>query len=309
MGSEWSVKFDREGEPGKEINMDKHFQWGGYDIYIPAAYVCAEGLVLDLCTEIDREVERRFLEKWVPRIREGLSKQESQQLQRENPLAFHFYCDLWINGEQLKNWHGSSSHWIPQELRPEEEHSHGGAEDYLDHYGLEKERVWVFQRIYYGWTDGVCEFQSIKAQLRSGYREFPGECFQMPEIGASIVIPNPLTGQSHTLTVEDVQRQSVSIPERFAEYDMPSEATAMIFRLEPDIPSAEFQLKDTQERDQARKKDGTPYNSGTVGLMLRMPNDGTHVAVSSMRFKAPETVIWEPVFRKKTAEDVTVTLL
>ena len=141
------------------------------------------------------------------------------------------------------------------------------------------------------------------------HQDFVGEPFSMPAVGGKADILNPQTGATYTLTVREIQRESITIPERFAEYEMPSEATVMVYTLEPDLPHELFQLMDAQEADQARKKDGSTYNAGSVGMMLRLPKDGSHAAVSSMRFTAPETVQWEPVFRAKTVEDIAVELL
>lgn len=309
MKNEWCVKFSRESKPGRELAIGKRFQWGGKLRYIPSVYICDEGLVLDICTEIERETVQRFLERWEPRIEHGLSKQEQRQLRQEQPLTRDFNCHIFVNGEQIKNWHGSGYYWFPESLRPKTESFHDRTEGYLEHYGLDMEKVWSFQRTYYDWPDGPQEVHSLNGLLYMDHQDFVGEPFSMPAVGGKADILNPQTGATYTLTVREIQRESITIPERFAEYEMPSEATVMVYTLEPDLPHELFQLMDAQEADQARKKDGSTYNAGSVGMMLRLPKDGSHAAVSSMRFTAPETVQWEPVFRAKTVEDIAVELL
>lgn len=275
-----------------------------------SAYLCEEGLVIDFAQEISREAEQCFLEKWVPRMERGLSRREERQLRQENPLNDWHRCSVRVNGEQIKSQHSSGSFWIPPDLRPEIEPCDDKMEARLEHYALDSDKVWIFRRVYCDWVQGKPEaIASLEATLIGEYVEVCADSFAMPQAGESVTVINPLTEQAHILTVTDIQKESITIPERFGEYEMPAEATVMCFTLTPNLKWEAFQLKDTQEKDQARKKDGTPYNGGSVDMMLRMPRDGTRVAVSSMRFTAPDRVEWEPVFREKRVEDLVLELL
>lgn len=309
MNNEWEVKFDRNGEPGREIALKKWIRWGEKRIYAPSVYACDEGFVLELCTQIDRESLGSFFAKWDPRVEKGLNRQEQRQIRRENPLNPDLRCHILVNGVLVQNWHTNGSSWIPEDIRPKMEVYHDRTEARLAHYGLDRKAAWSFQRFFYSWPQGKQEIESLSAKLYMDPQEFGGEPFSMPGVGKSLELRNPITGLFHTLTVVNVQSESITIPERFAEYEMPAEAAIMVYRLDPDLTHEQFQLKDTQEADQALKKDGMPYNAGCVGMMLRLPKDGTHAAASSMRFKAPETVLWEPIFREKKLEDITVELL
>lgn len=309
MEREWIVRFARDGKAGREAPIEKQIQWGNKALYIPACYVCEEGLILDICVEADRGAVRQFLEKWEPRIEKGLSRQEQRLLRREQPMNIDFRCHILINGEQAKNWHSSKSFWLPEGLRPKSEPYEDRAGDYLEHYGLDAEKPWIFQRFFYDWPNGPQEDLSLEGRLSAEYQEFAAAPFAMPQVGEKTEIQNPHTGQLHILTVEAIRQEAVTIPEHFAEYEMPQEATVMIYRLEPDLSMVEFQLKDTQEQDQARRKDGSPYHAGSVGMILRLPKDGSHAAASSMRFQAPDTVLWEPIFKAKILEDITVKIL
>lgn len=307
---DWAVCHDRNGEPGQEIVLSKSFHWGGKHHKALSAYVCEEGLVLDFCTEIPVEEEKRFLEKWEHRIQRGLTRQEAALLRQENPLNTWHQCCVCINGVQVKNQHASGNYWIPQSIQSETESYSNQTEPYLLHYGLSSQCIWSFRRVVCDWPEGMPDaLTALEVKLISEPAEVHGAPFWMPAEGECRSIQNPVTYQEHLLTVVGIQKESITIPERFADYEMPTQATLMQYTLTPDLGREEFQLRDCREQDQARGQDGKPYHAGAVGMMLRIPKDGTHIACSSMRFSAPDTVEWEPVFRTKNQEDVMLSLL
>ena len=53
----WQVTFEgtfwgAHGKPGKELRLGASFSWAGDEWLVPAAYVCREGIVLDLCKRV-----------------------------------------------------------------------------------------------------------------------------------------------------------------------------------------------------------------------------------------------------------------
>lgn len=230
-------------------------------------------------------------------------------LRQENPLNTWHQCQVWVNGEQIKNQHASGFYWVPQDLQPEEERCENSCMDHLEHYGLEKEKVWSFRRVFCCWDKAPETISSLTVKLMAETLERSGTPFPMPTVGQQIPVEHPLTKQPHLLTVLDIQKETITIPENMAAYEMPSQATRMHYRMEPNLDWTEFYLTDCQPQDQARRKDGTPYNGGSIGMMLRIPRDGTHMAVSSMRFSAPEEVLWQPVARWKRDRDIVINLM
>lgn len=45
MKNSWEVSFRRGGLPGKEMPIEKSFQWGGRTVLALSAYLCEEGIV------------------------------------------------------------------------------------------------------------------------------------------------------------------------------------------------------------------------------------------------------------------------
>lgn len=106
---EWTVSFDGgfwggDGKPGKEVPIGKYFSWGSEKWYIPAAYICDEGLVLDYCMEADPAVVKAFIDKWdlLNEDRNHYSQKQREQMEREHPLNANFYGKVTCNWESLK---------------------------------------------------------------------------------------------------------------------------------------------------------------------------------------------------------------
>lgn len=76
---EWKVYFAGgfnschrgHDKPGAEIPVNARFTWGGRVWHVPAVYSCGQGLVVDLCAEVEPAALRSFMEKWQPRMEEG----------------------------------------------------------------------------------------------------------------------------------------------------------------------------------------------------------------------------------------------
>ena len=53
----WAVTFEGGfwgvyGKPGKELSLGKTFFWAGDEWLVPAAYICKEGIVLDIVKRV-----------------------------------------------------------------------------------------------------------------------------------------------------------------------------------------------------------------------------------------------------------------
>ena len=65
----WQVTFEgnfwgAHGKPGKELQLGAAFSWAGDEWLVPAAYVCKEGMVLDIIKHVPVEKLFSFREKW-----------------------------------------------------------------------------------------------------------------------------------------------------------------------------------------------------------------------------------------------------
>lgn len=82
-------RTDGEGPAGEELPLHQEFDWAGRHWVLPALYRCEEGLVLDLCMEIDPEELRRFAEKWDLQMDEAEQPEEeaTNAASEQEPIA------------------------------------------------------------------------------------------------------------------------------------------------------------------------------------------------------------------------------
>lgn len=311
---EWNARFEENSRDGREVSIGKTFRWGEMDILVPAVYVCDEGLIVDLCIEVDRGIQRAFLEKWRPLFeREARghmpTNDELCRFEWENPMDRLFGKEVTANGVKLRHLRGNGMQWIPEDLIPIM-HDPIEIKPFMVHYGLSPERVWQFSRNLYLWEEAAPqELRSLQLHLSQTLRTCPGTVFPMPEVGGQVAIENPITGGSHILTVTDIQQESIRHGER-ENYRFPEKCTVMTYTLEPDLPRKDFFLRDTREDDRPIRTGRGSTIGAAVGVIVTnpaLPKD--RCAPSALHFEHVDTVIWQAAFRVKTLEDISVKLL
>lgn len=321
METNWIVTYSGgfwapHGSVGTPIAIEKHLTWGENHFYVPAAYLSEEGLVLDICAEIEREDIRAFLDKWYSHLTQPLELPHNlrEQIEQENPMAKDYYANVSVNGQPLSRDRACGIGWVPPELLPDEK-INDHAEVVLRHYGLNPAQGWSFRRVSLKWTvEKPPKIDSLTLTLSQRPRSIPGKPFEMPAIGESVEIIHPLRRETYTLTVREVSREQVS--DRLARPGLPEHALFMSCTLSPDLDCEHFQIRDTVE-DERSKQQEQAASIGIIGgadgptaiAFLTPQQPHLHCAVSSMRYAPPKTVVWQPVFREKTAEDLTVELI
>ena len=119
----WGCRRERTDKtPGNELRIEKEFAWSGRSWRIPAVYICREGIVMDFCVRIPAKEIEAFFRKWKPDAEEaGLSEEEQERRERDNPLSGDVCADLWIDGEKADRWSGCGVSFVPPELLGEDE--------------------------------------------------------------------------------------------------------------------------------------------------------------------------------------------
>lgn len=352
---EWKVYFDNgfnsrhfgHDRPGKEIPVNKTFPWSGKLWHIPAAYACGKGLVVDLCMEVDTAGLRSFMEKWWPHGEEEgreLTPEEQEQQDAENPMKMDFTPRLTVNGRELGGWSGAGSSWMPASCRPEGERGEYNRQDwenlwFMEHYGLDSERGWMFYRYSFPWaTKTKPAVKTVSLALKQDPVSRPGPRFTVSGAGDSVAFTLPVTGERHTLRVAEYEAREVDMSGLGGEWDYPTHCTAMSYTVEPELPRQSLAVRDCAQGDAPRPKppeelaaldaiggaDGPAACSvgiigGSDGPTVMIMAHGKDPAVcegprlyttcSALRFERPEQIEWRMVFHQKTAEDITVELL
>ena len=299
---EWAVRFAPRSKPGRELRLDARFHWAGREWLVPSAYVCAQGLVLDICTRIEPSEVRAFYGKWGTEERD-FSPAEQRQLEAENPYNFEIAPKVVLNGKPLSMKHGGGTGWIPGR-----DGNSGFAHGFIGHYGLDASFGWKFQRCGFAWAARRAPelIDSLALTLDDIPADVPGEPFTVNTAGDKLTLSNPETGTEHTLTVLEYGPETSDV-DGDDECEYPAQYVSMRFSLSPDCC---IEVVDTKDGDQPRPKrtaDGDVAR--TYVYMLRPgPGDGK-TALSSAHFEPPESVSWLPVFKIKRYEPITITLI
>lgn len=250
----WRVCFEggfstQRGRAGAELPLGARFSWAGRQWLVPAAYLCAKGLVLDLCMRVEAEAMRAFAEKW------GLcaenddaarfSPEERAQIELENPLCINVRPRLTANGKPLSACRGYAGVYWPE----------GGACDAEEaavaaHYGLDAEAAWLVMRHCFPWNGRrPSALRTLTLELRAEPAAVPGPRFTVRAPGETAALTLP-DGSACTLRVVSLEPQTLpmSAP-KAARWFYPRYFTCMTYTLSPE-PAGRFTLTDCAEADQ-----------------------------------------------------------
>lgn len=330
----WKVSYaggfwSNDGDAGDEVAVNKTFDWGEERWHIPSVYLFPEGLVIDFCMEAEPEPVRAFYAKWEPILENAdyVNRELRQQIEAEHPLDFRMQAQVMVNGEALRADRGSGMFWIPAgcssmaENRPE-------TEAILAYYGLNPAHAWAFSRQSFRWKD-ICpeEIDTLQVKLERRPVEVPGAHFRTSGAGDRVSFLHPLTGAEHTLTVREYEAGEMDA-KHFQNEDMeyPTHYAGMFYTIYPELPQKECSVQDCSEGDAARRKQSASAQGtvgASVGVIGMIRNDGDtapmqhpdgtkavpRVVCSALHFEPVTEVEWQLVFRKRTHEDLTVTVI
>lgn len=331
--SPWKVWFeggfwDRtgQGRPGIEMPIQRWFDWNGQAIYVPSAYSCAKGLVVDICVEVSAGEIHAFVEKWnLSPENDGseLTDEKCMLAETENPLYIPFSPEVMMNGRMLRSYCGCGLSWNPCIAEGNDPQTQG----ILEHYALDPACGWVISRYSFLWSRSRRpQVQALSLTLRADMVAFPGTKFRVLFAGERVAFIHPKTGQQHYLTVQEYERQQIPA-EGFSDesFEYPSHYIAMSYTVSPDLPKGAISLADCVQGDRPRKKRKDTYEPETIADMaigIICGADGPtaifvagqghnelHAACSSLHFSDEYDAEWQIIFHEKTRPDITTELL
>lgn len=314
---------------GVEISVEKSFVWKDAVWHVPAVYVCKAGLVVDFCIEIEPNRIRQFVKKVEKFGFEdtGLSPEEREALENENPLHIEFRSKVNVNGKEYGFKKGYTLSWIPQSCRTEEMGvgEKEEVQELIAHYALDAERGWVICRHSFPWNykrKPVIKKLSIMLEPRK--TAITALKFKMPEVGDKISVKHPKSGVEHVITIEKIEPQTVKHSGVFQEeWEYPDNFLMMSYTVTPDLSDSEFRITDCRQSDEPRRKRAADGISGAcsigiiggasgptaVFLSVKKPAEDLHAACSALRFEPAEEVEWKAVFHVKRCEDIELCLI
>ncbi len=315
MKNDWKVFYQADfwrhrgrDHAGRALPIEKRFDWCGEDWYVPAAYVCTQGVVLDLLLRVPQERFAAFAEKWSltpERGCEEFSEEEVETIDRENPLSQDFSARLTLNGGAVSSERSCAVSYVPKlaEDKP--------ALRLLAHYGFDMDCCWAIHRLFF--PQKRREIQTLSLHLAAQPEWLTGPHFTA-EAGKPVVLTHPATGAVYTLTPQRIEAETLELPPQGPEF--PRHLVRMDYTLSPELPGDALRLRDTAPADPARRRDA---NGGIIGgadgptaifIGCHSEEERIHTAFSSPHFapqKAP--VEWRTSFRVMRKPDCTVALL
>ena len=299
----WAVYFGApDGEPGKILELDTHFEAFGWSWRALAIYVCHEGLVLHLAQEVPSEDFSAFMRRHGLSFegeRRNYSVAERLCIDAYNPMSLPIDASLTINGVEFASSGVSSTSWI----------SLSGANNhpnrFMEHYGLNPDRCWCCRTLRFP-ASGIRreEIHTLNMRLEPKPAELPGEPFKA-KAGETIVLSHPDSGEKYSLLVEQVRAECLEIADN-EEFEYPKNCIVMRYTLTPETDS--LSLRDVSAGDSARRRGGG-RGCSAVSVIFASNNNGCgYNASSSLYFVPPAAVEWLPVWRVKRGKSLEVRL-
>ena len=309
----WKVYFEgslwghhQRDHAGREIRVDRVFQWGGRQWMVPAIYVCARGLVMDLCVSASCEAMKAFVEKWSPFEKSGdISEEIRPEIEREHPLRMDVHAELVCNGRRLSKDHASGSAWMPEVCFPEGYRNGEQEKTFVAHYGLDRERAWAFRRIMFPWNNrrGRWEIFSLKLELSEDPVEFSGPSFGKD--AEKVTFSHPFTEKEYTLTV--IAEQEEEVPSRcFSGEDMeyPRKCLTLRYRVEPPAENVSVRWCGRGDSPRGKTKDRyAPMATCSAVFIMNTRNGDEKSAASALYFELPTQRAWRVTVQEKLVAD------
>ena len=303
-GSLWGHR--KRDHAGRELRIHRTFLWGGREWYVPAVYVCARGLVMDLCVSAEAEAMKAFVEKWLPYEKQrDIPEEVREEMERERPLRMDLRAELHCNGRLLREAHASGSGWVPESCAWEGYQNEDAACRFVSHYGLDREKAWGFRRVMFPWDTkrGQREISSLTVKLQEHPVTFSGPCFESQE--GKVTFQHPFSGKEYTLTV--LEKKEDALPESaFQREDMEYPRKCVALRYTVDPPHAGVQVRWRGKGDRPREKAPSPHGpraSNSAGVVILRRDGDAPTAVSALYFTLPEKRQWRIVVQEKTVND------
>ncbi len=329
--AEWKVYFDGgfsqnhgRARAGKEIQLGKDFLWASHRWTVPAAYSCAKGLILDICMRAEAEDIKKFKEKWAP-FSENFTREQEILMEAENPLTLNFTPRITLNGKTLRaaNVYGVFfDPCVSSDAAPDAD-----AALAVEHYGLDTAAGWVISRCTFPWG-GRREIKSLSLSMEHNPDLVPGPLFKAHAAGDTFEFSHPVSGEKYTLTVRELERQTIPEPPAEASgsrrFFFPTHMTVMRYTLSPATDDF-ISVRDCDEGDNPldimSSGNADTASFGIIGiiggadgptsvLLGEKKEAGVRLVHSSLHFEPQEDdVEWQTEFRGRKFDGGTFQLI
>lgn len=328
----WHTRAEKGDDgPGRPVEIQSVFSYGGYQWLVPAIYLCGQGIVTDLCRRIPVNILKDFYDKWrhFEDDQEKLTERQQILIEQENPLEFPVNLQLQIGGKALRGKSGSSISLLPPSLRSGREAVAAGqagdqpGRQLAAAYHLDLTDGWVIWRHSFEWKDSCLRALSdLQLTISRGRQHLPCGYTFTTETGEESRVhqfPHPVTGKTirfRTLRCEEEQILiSDKIGDRFFQgFHMPSHTCRLEYQVEAGLsPKEDLLLLDCRQGDSPVRMehiDGEKAGKKAAAISIIGGSDGptsvfvagkisseaktpnTRLAYSSLHFQPARQVTW-----------------
>lgn len=312
----------------EKVAVNRRFEWAGNTWYIPAVYVCEQGIVIDYCVETEPEKIKAFVDRYaaLEERADELSHEDYEQAMQDNPMNIKFGTEVMVNDEELlRSMQGCGISWLPETCNPVGQENVPEALELVEFYKLDKNKGWTIRRHSHKWTAvKMPVLNRLEIKLSKPKIEIEGIRFKTPLPGESIKFTHPITGAEHVLNVVNVEHQESTFDFGQEGYEFPKHSTCMMYTLAPDIDNADFRICDTKKSESPYlkvTKSKSEHGAASIGIIggadgptaiiMQPVNKDTklHMACSAVTFEPADEVEWRVVFRHAACEDIVVELI
>lgn len=301
----WQVFFaggfwSGTGKPGTELSLGKTFSWAGDEWRAPAAYLCREGIVLDLARRVPVQKLRSFVEAWnLSPENDGSDFDAARRMacEAESPMEDGFRAVLWVNGRRIPESHGCGVCWNP--LYPEENDKE--TKRVTEHYRLDRTDGWSVHRVCFPW-DKAEKPQTLTLTLAAEPVRVPGPAFSPERPGDCLTFRRPGDDREYTITAREIKTQPLSYRGQTLY------TTELSYETRPELPRHALTLTDLGERiTVSAQNTSIGVIGGADGPAAFAPGGGG--ACSNLRREKEKKVTWRLIFHEKRKEDAAFALL
>ncbi|MDD3172851.1 MAG: hypothetical protein PHF63_04195 [Herbinix sp.] len=318
-------------QPGKEIPVNKEFVWGGLKWHIPAIYACSKGLVIDFCLEIPKERIETYLKRWNQDMRlSGLSDEELELMEKENPFSIDIEAVAKINGKELEPPSMYVVGWHPCEA--EREMIEDVQEELMEYYDCDRNQGWKFIRACFSWkTTRKPKMKTLFLTLKKHPVAYSGVHFTTePHCDRQeILCKHPVSKQEYKIKIYECETATLSEKLLRFNEDMqyPNYFIKLSYSISPELPQEEFRIQDCARSDKP-KCIGTislaPNEISSVGVAVIGSADGPsaifiarkdseennkRLTCSSLHFTQVPRVEWRTIFYVKENENFGIEII
>ncbi len=313
----------RSERPGKEYLVKKEIMWGGLKWQIPAIYACSKGMVIDFCVEIPKEKIEIYLKNWNQDKRlSGLSDEELEEMEKENPFSIDIDVVARMNGKELEPPRMCAVGWHPFEI--ERELIEDVQEELMEYYNCDRNQGWRFIRACFPWkTSRKPKMKTLFLTLKEHPIAYSGIHFttETPCDRQEIMFNHPVSKQEYKLTISECETTTLQEKSfRFnKDLQFPNYFNTLTYSISPELPQEEFRIQDCARSDKPRSMETNSSNEisscgvavigsadGPSAIFLAVKNSeeiNKRVACSSLHFAQEDKVEWRMIFYVKENQD------